>query len=422
MINPSVIRYFFAIVIAGLFGYYAGVTKINLQWANYKPHVEVSGKEPPPSVTRVDFSPMWTVLEKIESSYYDKTKIDAQKLLNGAVSGMVESLEDPYTVYLPPAQNDDFKQGMAGKFEGIGAELGMNGKQIIIVAPLTGSPAEKAGVKPGDSILKVNDQVTFGWTLAQAVEKIRGPKGTDVTLLITHKGEEKTQEVKITRDTITVKSVTSWIKSVKDVEGIKITDALKPAANKKVAYIRLSQFGDNTNQEWVGIANDIDLAIRRDPSITGVILDVRNNPGGYLTDAVFIASEFVSSGTIVMQDDGTNQRVKMDVSRKGLLTEVPIVVLINRGSASASEIVAGALSDHKRATLLGETSFGKGTIQQAEDLGDGAGLHITIAKWLTPNGTWVHEKGLTPDVQVAVDTKDQSHDTQLEKAVEELVK
>ncbi len=420
--QPKTIRFVLAIIIAGLLGYYIGISKVQLDWNNYQPHVAIAGKEPPPGLTNVDFSMMWTVLQKLQANYYDKSKIVPQKLVNGAIAGMVDSLEDPFTMYLPPTENNDFKQGLAGQFEGIGAELGLSGKQIIVMAPLAGGPAEKAGIKPGDAILKVDKQIIIGWSLSQAVDKIRGPKGTPVTLTILHKGDQEAKEVKIVRDTITVKSVVTWTKAIKDIAGIKSTDILKNAQASKVVYIRLSQFGDNTNQEWVGIANQIDLARKKDTSIKGVILDLRNNPGGYLTDAVFIASEFIDNGTVVMQEDGTGARAKLDVSRKGLLTDVPLVVILNRGSASASEIVAGALRDHKRAMLTGELSFGKGTIQEAEDLGGGAGLHVTIAKWLTPDGTWVHQKGLTPDVPVALDAKDQSHDTQLEKAVELLVK
>lgn len=413
------LRVILLVIIALFFGYYLGVTKIKADWKNFSPHVEVTNKEPPPSVSRLDLAPFWIVLSKIEENYYDKKAIDSQKLLNGAITGMVESLDDPYTVYLPPRQNEDFKQGLAGKFEGIGAELGMRGKQIIVVAPLNGSPAEKAGIKAGDAIMKVNGQLTFGWTLNQAIEKIRGPKGSDVSLAIVHKDAEKLSDVKIVRDTITVKSVVVWTKKLKDISEV---DRKKLGNNDAVVtYIRLSQFGDNTNREWVGIANNVALETRKDKSHKGIILDLRNNPGGYLSDAVFISSEFVPRGTIVIQEDSRGNKNNLNVSRSGLLHDAPLVILINKGSASASEIVAGAMRDHKRATLVGETSFGKGTIQQAEDLGGGAGLHVTVAKWLTPNGTWVHQKGLTPDVEVVVDTKDQSHDAQLEKAIEELL-
>lgn len=411
------------IIISGLIGYYIGVTKITIDWRNFQPTIDVIGKEPPPSVSKVDFAPLWTVMQKLEDTYYDRKAIDPQKFLEGAITGVVSSLGDPYTVYLPPVRNSDFKQGLAGKFEGIGAELGMKGNQIIIVAPLDGSPAVKAGLRAGDVILKVNSDIISGWAIGQVVDKIRGPKGTDVTLEVLQKSDSQPKTITITRDTITIKSVISWTKKVKDIDEInKKADGLPSAENDKIAYIRLSQFGDSTNAEWQSVAAQIDRELKTDKDIKGVILDVRNNPGGYLTDAVYIASEFVKDGAAVLQEDRSGDRAAFRVSGKGLLYEVPLVVLINKGSASASEIVAGSMQDHKRAILVGETSFGKGTIQQAEDLGGGAGLHITIAKWLTPNGNWVHQKGLTPDIKVDVDTKDPSHDAQLEKAVEELVK
>jgi carboxyl-terminal processing protease len=425
--NPQRIRLLLIIFIAALSGYYFGVNKVAVDWKNFQPHVEVSSKEPPPSLMHGDFSLFWVVLDKLESNYYDKKAIDPLKIINGAISGMVSSLDDPYTLYLPPQQNTNFKQGLAGKFEGIGAELGVKGKDVIVVAPLDGSPAQKAGIKAGDMVIKVNDDYISGWSLNQVVDKIRGPKGTEVALTILHKGEEQPAVIKIVRDTITVKSLTTWTKKVKDVEAInKKTPVLSGAADDKVVYIRLSQFGDSTNAEWLNIANSVDRQLKADKSIKGVVFDLRNNPGGYLTDAVYIASEFVKDGAAVMQEDKNGQRTGYPVSGKGILTDVPIVVLINKGSASASEIVAGSLRDHKRATLVGETSFGKGTIQEAEDLGGGAGLHVTIAKWLTPNGTWVgngkNGSGLEPDIKVDLDKKDVSHDIQLEKAIEELVK
>ncbi len=375
----------------------------------------------------------WTVLGKINDSYYDKSVINSQKLLNGAIGGMVQSLGDPYTVFLPPVQNTDFKQGLAGQFEGIGAELGIKDKQIVVIAPLDGMPAKQAGIRAGDAIVKVDDKPTDGLTLAQIVEKIRGPKGTTVTLTILHRDETAPKEIKITRGTIIVKSVEGKVQKIGDIQNINIDDKASSGSakdismlgtkDKQVAYIRLSQFGDNTNKEWVTMTNAVDLQIREsNGKVKGVILDLRNNPGGYLTDATFIASEFLKGGLVVIQDKGNGEKTNFEVSRKGLLTDIPLVVLINKGSASASEIVAGALRDHMRAKLIGETSFGKGTIQQAEDLGDGAGLHITIAKWLTPNETWIHGKGLTPDIVVALDPKNPDHDTQLEKAVEELIK
>lgn len=420
------LRFVLAIIIALLTGYVIGITKINIDLKNYKPDIQISSKEPPPSVMHGDFTQLWQVLDKIEESYYDKKTIEPQKIINGAISGMVESLDDPYTVYLPPKQNDDFKSGLAGKFEGIGAELGLKNKQIIVVSPLDGSPAIKAGIKPGDAIIKVDDQVTFGWTLSQAVDKIRGPKGSTVKLSVVHKQGEPPVDISIIRDTITVKSLTSYTKQIKDVEGVNKTEALSAAGNQKIIYIRLSQFGDSTNNEWLKLTNELSQKLKTEKDIKGIVFDLRNNPGGYLNDAVFISSEFIKSGSAVMQEDRNNEKTSYPVSGKGLLYDVPLVVLINKGSASASEIVAGALRDHNRATLIGETSFGKGTIQQAEDLGGGAGLHVTIAKWLTPKGTWVgngkNGTGLKPDIDVKADEKNPEHDLQLEKAIEELVK
>ncbi len=421
--KPEKLRIVLALFIAGLIGYGIGVSKIALDWKNFQPHLEITSKEPPPSLMQADFSQFWLVLNKIETSYYDKEAINSQKIIDGAISGMIGSLNDPYTVYLPPKQNDDFKQGMAGQYGGIGAELGMKDKQIIIVAPLDGSPAQKLGLKAGDAILKVNDESTAGWSLNQTVEKIRGPKGTDVLLSIAHKGATEPQDVNLTRDTITVKSLTSWTKKIKDIDNIDTkTEALAAAADQKVIYLRLSQFGDQTNKEWSALAVKLNQQLQNDKNIKGIVFDLRRNPGGYLNDAVNIVEEFVKDGVAVQQENREKERMAYNVRGNGLLTDVPMVVLIDKGSASASEIVAGALQDHKRALLVGETSFGKGTIQQAEDLGDTAGLHVTIAKWLTPNGTWVHQKGLKPDVEVSLKKDQPDRDTQLEKAIEELLK
>ncbi|MBP9719204.1 MAG: S41 family peptidase [Candidatus Levybacteria bacterium] len=409
------------IIISALLGYFVGVSKVSFTWSNYRPSVNISNREAP-AARQIDFSLFWTVLSKIEDNYYDKKAIDTTKIVNGAIAGMVQSLGDPYTLYLPPTQNDDFKEGMAGQaFEGIGAELGMSDKQIIVVAPLDDNPAIKAGIRPGDAILKVNDQDTFGWTLQQTVDKIRGPRGTKVTLTILHKGSNKPQDISITREAIKVKSVTTWVKQLKDIDQISDAKLKEGNSEKSIAYLRISQFGDNTNQEWVAAVNKMLLENQKEKDFAGIVLDLRNNPGGYLTDATYIASEFIPDGNVVLQEKGTGEKMTFPVVRKGQLLDVPVVVLINKGSASASEIVAGAIRDHQRGQLVGETSFGKGTIQEAEDLGNGAGLHVTIAKWLTPNGIWVHGKGLKPDVSVVYKENDKQQDNQLTKAIETLL-
>jgi carboxyl-terminal processing protease len=420
------LRYLVIIIITFLIGYYSGVSKVAFDWSNFQPNLQVSSKEPPPSTQFVDTTRMWDVLQKVETMYYDKSAIDANKMLDGAIAGMVSSLGDPYTLYLPPVQNTSFKQNLAGQFEGIGAELGLKGKDVVVIAPLDGSPSSKAGIKAGDIILGVNNQSIAGEDLNAIVDKIRGPKGSTVTLNIEHKGSTTPIAVKIVRDTITVKSLTTWTKKVSDIDSINAkADGLSQAGNDKIIYIRLSEFGDSTNAEWQKIAIAANNQLKSDKSIKGIVFDLRNNPGGYLNDAVFIISEFVKNGTAVQQEDSDGKKTAYPVTGKGLLTDVPVVVLINKGSASASEIVSGALRDNNRAKLVGENSFGKGTIQQAEDLGNGAGLHVTIAKWLTPNGTWVGNgkdgKGLTPDYAIQLNPKDPARDTQLEKAVEVLV-
>ncbi|HZJ18041.1 MAG TPA: S41 family peptidase [Patescibacteria group bacterium] len=416
----KVIQVGILVLVAFFIGYFFGINKINYDWKNYKPQIKIASKEPPSGISNVDFSPFWTVWQKIEEDYYDKTKIDPQKMLNGAIAGALQSLDDPFTVYLPPVQNDSFKQGLAGQFSGIGAELMSDKGNIIVMSPLSETPAERAGIKAGDVIVKVDGKSIIGWSITQAVENIRGEKGTEVILTVIHKDTNNKQvDIKIIRDIITVKSVEGYIKKVGDIENIKVSDDKK---NLKVTYIRLSQFGDNTNKDWTDLIIRLAGQIRTDKDVKGVILDLRNNPGGYLTDAVFIASEFLNQGKpVVIEDDVINKKT-LSANRNGQLTNIPLVILINRGSASASEIVAGALRDNKKTKLIGETSFGKGTIQQAEDLGKGAGIHVTIAKWLTPDSIWVNGEGLKPDIEVKLDPKNPTHDTQLEKAVEELLK
>jgi len=256
-------------------------------------------------------------------------------------------------------------------------------------------------VKPLDMIIKIDGKDTTGLSLPEAVKLIRGTKGTKVMLEILREGEEETRTFTMVRDTIVVKSVELEYKKTK--------------SGKNVAWIKLSRFSERTRSEWQEAVKDI---ISKNPN--GVILDVRNNPGGYLDGAVFVTSEFLEGGDVVLQEDGQGKKQAFKVNREGNLLTIPLIVLINKGSASASEIVAGALQDRERAKLVGEQSFGKGTIQEAEELEKGAGIHITVARWLTPNGKWVNEtKGLKPDVIIEMpkDAKD-NQDPQLDKALE----
>lgn len=354
----------------------------------------------------LDLTLFWYVYDKVTGTYLNRSLVDNTKLINGAISGMVGALDDPYTVYLPPNDNNDAKSDLRGDFEGVGIQIGFNAdKKVSVIAPLSETPAEKAGIKAGDVIIKIIDEnakidkLTEGLSLPEAVDLIRGPKGTTVKLLLA-RGVEETFEVALRRDIIVVKSVELAFK--------------QNSRGKTVAVIELSRFGDKTEEEW----NKAVVRIKQERNLAGVILDMRNNPGGYLEGSVFIGSEFINGGVIVKQDDGSGKVQDYEVNRKGNLIKEPLVVLINGGSASAAEIVAGALQEKGRAKVVGEKSFGKGTIQQAEDLDGGAGLHITIARWLLPSGKSIDKEGVKPDYEVKNDEKDQTKDAQLEKALE----
>ncbi|MCX7881140.1 MAG: S41 family peptidase [Patescibacteria group bacterium] len=358
----------------------------------------------------IDFNLFWETWEKVEERFIEKNKIDPKKMYYGAIKGMVNSLEDPYTFFLTPEENKQSKDDLEGKFEGIGAQLGLKNGVIIIVAPLKNSPAEKAGVKAGDYILKVDNQPTNNWTLNQAVSKIRGPKGTKVKLTL--KRNDKEINATIVRDVINVPSIEL---------------SYEKKDNKKIAYLDLNQFGENTNDEWDKTVIEIQKKWQN-KEIVGLIIDLRDNPGGYLDSSVYIASEFLPLGkTIVKQESTVAESKTYRVYRQGQLTDIPLVILINKGSASASEILAGSLRDHKRAKLVGEKTFGKGSVQEALDLKDGAGLHVTVAKWILPNGDWINSKGIDPEIKVENKIKEgntltREDDKQLDKAIDEILK
>lgn len=403
--NHFNVRTILIVAIFFLLGWQLGHREIQIKWATYKPTVSIIDKEPPTDI-KVDFKLFWDTWNLLSRSYLDKKAIDPSKLFYGAISGMVASVGDPYTVFLPPEQQKFSTEELNGSFEGVGIQLGFNNdKRLVVVTPLTGTPAERSGIKPKDIIVKIEDKDTQNMSLPEAVKLIRGPKGTKVVLIVLREGEENTRSFSLTRETIIVKSVEVGYKETR--------------SHKSVAVIKLSRFGERTNDEWNNVISDIKL---KNPE--AIILDLRNNPGGFLEGAVFIASEFLDSGNVVLQENATEARVAYKVNRTGSLTKIPMLVLINKGSASASEIVAGALQDRGRARLIGEQSFGKGTIQEAQELEGGAGIHITVAKWLTPNGKWVNEiKGLDPDIKVEVPKNqngktDEEKDIQLDKALE----
>lgn len=357
--------------------------------------------------SNINFDLFWETWNKLQERYVDQKKLDPKKMYMGAIKGMVASVDDPYTFFLTPDENKQTKDDLGGKFEGIGAQLGLKDGRIIIISPLKDSPAEKAGVKPGDYINKVDDVSTNKWTLSQAVSKIRGPKDTKVRLNLERNNKEI--NVVIVRQQIIVASV-------------------ELSYEKKIAILKVNQFGDNTNDEWNKAVRDISAKWTNNKQVTGVVLDLRDNPGGYLDSSVYLASEFLPLGKLVVKQEATLYGDKeYRVSRIGMLKDIPVVVLINKGSASASEILAGALRDYNRAQLVGEKSFGKGSVQEALDLKEGAGLHVTVAKWVLPNGDWINGKGIEPKFKVINEIKEgntitKEVDKQLEKAIELLTK
>lgn len=380
-----------------VFGYRGYQIKIEKQ----RPKISLEKKEAPAGQDqKVDFSLFWKAWDILNKDYLFQP-LDAQKLVYGAISGLAQATGDPFTAFLPPEQQKLVADSLNGQYEGIGAELAVRKGNLIIIAPLDGSPAKSAGIRPGDVILQVNDQPVAGLTLSEAVAKIRGPAGSEVVLTLKRDAKEPFT-VKIVRAKLTQASV-KW----HPVEG-----------HEELAYLRLSRFGEATQKEWDQVVGEIKDA---EPVIKGIILDMRGDPGGFVEGSVWVAGEFLPArSTILFEEfnDGSLRALRSE--RPGRLQSLPVVILINKGSASASEIVAGALQEGIRAKLVGETSFGKGTVQKAESFADGSGLHVTIAKWLTPNKAWVHEKGLEPDVKLEVDwdkVEDES-DPQLDKAIE----
>lgn len=354
----------------------------------------------------LDLSMMWKVKDKLSSLYLDKNKIDKKTMEYGAIKGMVASLGDPYTVYLTPEENKSSNEDLAGEFGGVGISLGYKDGTLAVMTTLSDTPAEKAGLKTNDLILKIVDKEnkvdkdTTGISLTEAVKLIRGKIGSEVVLTMYREDKGKF-DVTLRRDNIVVKSVElEW----------------KESNGKKVAWVKLNKFTEKIFEEWPEVINQIKS--NEGNNFGGIVLDLRNNPGGYLEASVFVASDLIKDGVVVKQDSttGLTQEYKVDTSKGNLLNE-KMVVLVNEGSASASEILAGALKEYNRAKLVGKKTFGKGTVQQPEDFSDGSGLHVTIAKWLLPSGKNIHGEGVSVDVEVEAGT-DASKDLQLEKAIE----
>ncbi|PIR98894.1 peptidase S41 [Candidatus Collierbacteria bacterium CG10_big_fil_rev_8_21_14_0_10_44_9] len=406
--NLKQVRNFFLIVSFGLLVFAGGyeTAKVRIGGTNNEIVKQFVSNPKEGIPIAADFSRFWEVWGRLEKSYVDPSKLDYAKMTWGSMQGLAQSLGDPYTQYLPPKENKAANEDLNGAFYGVGIELGYIEGTLAVIAPLSGTPADKAGVQAGDLILHIKDEKkgidldTRGMTLQEAVANIRGERGTPVLLTLYRKGRTKSFEQSIIRDEIVVPSV-----ELKFVQ----------KNGKKIAHLELHKFGGRTDKEWDAKIAEIIVA-----KPAGLVLDLRNNPGGYLDGAVYVSSEFLSSGVIVKQEGRSKSEI-YNVDRRGNLTNIPLVVLVNKGSASASEITAGALQDNKRAEIIGEQSFGKGTVQEVQDLSDGSSLHVTIAKWILPSGRWIGKEGITPDVKIEDNLETKDIDEQLDKAVETLL-
>lgn len=364
----------------------------------------ITGKEPILKFQNIDFNLFWDVWSLLEDKYVDNSKLDRQKLIYGAIAGMVHAVGDPHTEFLPPAEAEQFHQDIKGSFDGIGAEISIRKGILTIISPLKGNPAEIAGLKPGDKILKIDDKFTIDIALDEAVRLIRGPRGTKVRLTIARDGVDKPKEYIVTRDVIKV----MIIETEQKPDGIFV--------------IKLHQFTENAAFEFRKAVREFYQSGSKK-----LIFDLRNNPGGYLTVSIDIASWFIKDGDIVARErfaDGSEDTYRS--SGYQLLEHIPTVVLINEGSASASEIVSGALRDLKNIPLIGRKSYGKGSVQQVEELAKNSSLKVTVAKWMTPKGTEIDGKGLDPDIVVELPKDDQNenigYDAVMHKAIEVLNK
>jgi carboxyl-terminal processing protease len=334
--------------------------------------------------------------------YFAKTKfanqpVSDRDLFYGALKGMIDALKDPYSVFLTPEANQKFQEEMSSSFEGIGVEIGVKNNQLTVIAPLPGTPADLAGLRAGDVIEKIDSLPTVGLSTEQAANLIRGKRGTKVTLTISRKNWPKPKEFEITRAKIKIKTVTWQMK--------------KPG----IVYLKISQFNNETYREFLAASKEILLKNPR-----AIILDLRNNPGGYLDSAVEIASFWLGDKIITTSKDGSGQTKEYRGQNNPSLGYLETVVLINHGTASGAEIIAGAFQDYKKAILVGEKTFGKGSIQELIPLEDGSALKLTTAYWYTPSGKKINNEGIAPDVEIKLTEEDynQDRDPQLDKALE----
>ncbi|UQD52431.1 peptidase S41 [Bacillus methanolicus] len=347
----------------------AGITTFALAFGNEK--AVTVGTE------RREFEKLYTAYDTLKESYYKK--VDQKKLIDGAINGMLESLGDPYSDYMNEKEAASFHQSISSSFEGIGAEIQEKDGQIVIVSPLKGSPAEKAGLKPNDIVLSVDGKSLQGMSSTKAVTLIRGKKGTKVELMIKRPGIDEPIKMSIVRDTIPLETV----------YGEMLGDG--------IAKVQITSFSENTAKELVDVLNDL-----QKKGMKGLVLDLRQNPGGLLDQAIKISNLFVPEGKVLFKIQDRNGNIMEQKATNGHKVNVPLVVIIDQGSASASEIFAAAVKESANVPLVGQKSFGKGTVQRAQDFPDGSNMKFTTEKWLTPKGNWIHEKGIKPDYEISL--------------------
>jgi carboxyl-terminal processing protease len=346
----------------------AGITTIALTFGDEKVESLAPDKH-------AEFEKLYSTYDKIKDDYYEE--VDEEKLVDGAINGMIKSLDDPYSAYMDKKEASSFHESISSSFEGIGAEIQEQDGQIMVVSPIKGSPAEKAGVKPNDIILSVDGNSVEGLSSSEAVLKIRGEKGTKVDLSISRAGESEPIKLTIKRDTIPIETVYAEM------------------LDDGVAKIQVTSFSEHTVQE---LKTALEEMSKKD--MKGLVLDLRGNPGGLLDQAIEMASLFIPNGKVVLQVEDRSGKKDVYKSENDGELKIPVVVLIDDGSASASEIVAAAVSESADIPLIGVKSFGKGTVQTAQDFEDGSNFKYTAAKWLTPEGNWIHKKGIKPDINV----------------------
>jgi len=393
---------FVFVVSAFLWGYFLGNKGKNGRLASASSTYEVYGVDENRSEERIDFDQFWDLWETVRGRHVTQP-VDEKEMFYGAMAGMVASLGDPYSVFLDPPTTEEFNEELSGKFEGIGAEIGIKNGKLVIIAPLPESPAERGGLRAGDHVMAVDDLDTRFMTLDTAVSHIRGDKGTEVRLLIQRGGLDQPKEFSITRDTIRIISVKLSVDA----------GCCDSPAGKKLGIIKITHYNGDTLDRFRDAVSQLKLA-----QVDGLILDLRNNPGGFLDSAIQILGEWLPGEVVVSERFADGERHDSISTGLGRLKDVPTVVLVNGGSASASEITAGALQDYDLGTVIGVQTFGKGSVQDLIGFEDGSSVKLTIAEWLTPSGRNINEDGIVPDYVVERTNEDYNNDRdpQLEAA------